>query len=539
MMQFKIGSLVFIAVLLASVLVFQMGATVNAQTTYLRLINPLTGDQQFNFTSNEKHVGDTFVVNITVVGVTNLYAWQVTVGWDPTMLNFSKISLPSDHVFAGQSFFPVGPIVESGSVLYGVSLGVGGNTFNGTGILAQLELRIAVQSSVPVSCNITFIGAPPVFPAETFLLDGRGADIAFTPEKAVFSYWPLPAKLMILPKTNTFYGNVTPPGSVFLLNVTVANVTNLFSWRVNITWDASMLNFSRAILPSDHVFAGQVIHATGPIASDRSVVYGNALDPGGNTFNGTVGTLFQLELKIITQSRFPVTCNITFERAPPYSPPDTFLRDRGGVDMLFEMENGTFTFLPPPSDIGITSLVPSTPGVNLSLPIPVKTVVGQGYNTTIYMTLRNQGVFTEYNVHVTVYWSNSTHVNQTIANVVVPQLPANNSLIVSLDWNTGSLAYGNYSISVYAEPVLGETNIQDNSYASTVQIHVGVPGDVTGTSAAVPDGRVDIRDITYVILKFQTTPQSPNWNPNADINNDGVVDIRDITFAILNFFKQE
>jgi len=66
---------------------------------------------------------------------------------------------------------------------------------------------------------------------------------------------------------------------------------------------------------------------------------------------------------------------------------------------------------------------------------------------------------------------------------------------------------------------------------------VNIAGDVTSVQPGVPDYIVDVRDITYLILRFQTTPNSPNWNPNADINNDGIVNMRDITIAILNFRK--
>ena len=50
---------------------------------------------------------------------------------------------------------------------------------------------------------------------------------------------------------------------------------------------------------------------------------------------------------------------------------------------------------------------------------------------------------------------------------------------------------------------------------------------------------VDMRDINYTILLFNTNSSSPNWKPNADINNDGTVNMRDIQIAILNFNKHE
>jgi hypothetical protein len=48
-----------------------------------------------------------------------------------------------------------------------------------------------------------------------------------------------------------------------------------------------------------------------------------------------------------------------------------------------------------------------------------------------------------------------------------------------------------------------------------------------------------MRDVNYLIQLFNTNPSSPNWKPNADVNNDGTVNMRDIQIAILNFNKHE
>jgi hypothetical protein len=51
----------------------------------------------------------------------------------------------------------------------------------------------------------------------------------------------------------------------------------------------------------------------------------------------------------------------------------------------------------------------------------------------------------------------------------------------------------------------------------------------------VKDGIINVRDINACINLFQTTPNSPNWNPDADVDKSEKVDIRDITFIILHF----
>ena len=70
-------------------------------------------------------------------------------------------------------------------------------------------------------------------------------------------------------------------------------------------------------------------------------------------------------------------------------------------------------------------------------------------------------------------------------------------------------------------------------------ISARVPGDISGPTQGVYDGTCNMRDIQYLILLFTTKPSSPNWNPNADINNDATVNMRDISIAILNFNKHE
>lgn len=51
------------------------------------------------------------------------------------------------------------------------------------------------------------------------------------------------------------------------------------------------------------------------------------------------------------------------------------------------------------------------------------------------------------------------------------------------------------------------------------------------------DGHVDTRDIAFLISLFNTTPTSPNWNPNADLNKDLKVSMRDISIACQDFGK--
>lgn len=161
-----------------------------------------------------------------------------------------------------------------------------------------------------------------------------------------------------------------------------------------------------------------------------------------------------------------------------------------------------------------------------------KTVVGQGFSASINVTVANQGGYTE-------TFNATAYVNTTIIASQNVTLSVGNSTTVMFTWNTTGFAYGNYSISAYAWPVPGENNTANNNLTCNVPVHVGVPSDISGPTQGIYDGTCNMRDIQYLILLFNTNPSSPNWKPNADINNDGTVNMRDIQIAILNFNKHE
>jgi len=162
----------------------------------------------------------------------------------------------------------------------------------------------------------------------------------------------------------------------------------------------------------------------------------------------------------------------------------------------------------------------------------LKTVVGLGCSLDISVTATNSGDYPE-TFNVTLY-ANSTQVEMQPV-----MLEAGVSTTITFKWNTTGFACGNCTMSACAQPVPNETDIVDNNVTCIVSVHVGVPGDISGPTQGVYDGITNMRDISYLILLFTTKPSSPNWNPNADINNDATVNMRDISIAILNFNKHE
>ena len=298
-------------------------------------------------------------------------------------------------------------------------------------------------------------------------------------------------------------------------------------------WDLTSIGFSDA----DSTSAGAV--ATVRVAAGETVTV---------TFNNTQRARYDVTIAAhcITEGK-DVSVAITEDGAPTGS----------NTPYTFTGLTGTHTFTVPGTDAsghpfkqwdtGETSTTitvssrgtykayyrtPPVHAVAVNNIRPSKTVVGQSYSQNITGTVLDLGDYPEA-FNVTVYANATTIGSENIT------LSAGNSMSVAFTWNATGFAYGNYTISSVADIVPNEADTTDNDYTSNVVVHVGVPGDISGPVQGVYDGKVDMRDISYLVLRFNSKPGSTNWNPNADINNDATVNMRDISIAILNFNKHE
>jgi parallel beta-helix repeat protein len=153
---------------------------------------------------------------------------------------------------------------------------------------------------------------------------------------------------------------------------------------------------------------------------------------------------------------------------------------------------------------------------------PSKTVVGQGQNVTITVSVQNQG-WDGQTTNVTVYVN--TTIVSTFKNVT---LAGRSQTTVNFTWQTSAFARGNYTITTLADPVQNETDIRDNTLTYG-RIVVTITGDING------DGTVNILDAIILSNSFLATRGTQSWNPNADLNNDDVVNILDAIILANNF----
>ncbi len=486
--------------------------TVSTVSTSLVMMNVLDGTNNFFFTTATKNVGDTFVINVTANNAVNVGTWQVLITWDASLLSFQSFVLPSDNILAYSS--PISSITPgSGSLACGATLGPGFTTgFTGSGRLGVLILKIIqgvggppLPSMVSCALNFTNIGT------DTYLLDPSLNSLAFTPVNGHYSY-SVPILAIINPVDGTNFFNLTGKamGDTFTINITVTNVVNLDVWQVALQWNPSLLTFVSITLPSDHVFHDKSPVTAGPdLSVPGQMIYGVSEGPGQTGFTGS-GVLAQVTLRIQSAGQSP----ISFEGVSS----DTYLLATSLADIPFIPVNGTVNI--GTHDVAVTNVLSS------------KTVIGKGYEGNVTITVQNQGNFTE-SFNVTNYANTVSYFLQNVT------LASGNFLILTLSWDTTGFAYGNYTVSSRADVVSSEANTTNNNSTCTYPVHVGVPGDVSSSTLGVYDGVVNMRDIAYLVSLFYTHPGSPNWNPNADVNNDGVCNMKDIAIAILYFNQHE
>jgi hypothetical protein len=144
-----------------------------------------------------------------------------------------------------------------------------------------------------------------------------------------------------------------------------------------------------------------------------------------------------------------------------------------------------------------------------------KAVIGEGYASFIVVTVANNGNYTE-NFNVTAY-TNATVIGRQLVTLI-----SANSTTLTFTWNTTGFAKGNYTISAYAEPILGETDFDDNNFTDG-WVAVTWLGDSNG------DFVVDEDDLWHFCGAFIDYYKIPKWlDANCDFNNDGKIDEDDL-----------
>jgi len=143
------------------------------------------------------------------------------------------------------------------------------------------------------------------------------------------------------------------------------------------------------------------------------------------------------------------------------------------------------------------------------------TYAGSIINITV--TVKNDGkIGVSETFNVTVKYDLNIIETKPVVN-----LAQETNTTLTFNWNTTGLVPGNYTISAEASIVLDELNTDNNIFIDGT-MRIKVVGDING------DGSVNIDDLTLLTQAFGSTPTSPNWNSDADLNKDNLVNALDL-----------
>jgi hypothetical protein len=152
---------------------------------------------------------------------------------------------------------------------------------------------------------------------------------------------------------------------------------------------------------------------------------------------------------------------------------------------------------------------------------PMKTIVGQGMTISFSALVRNFGTLDE-NVSIAAYTNGIPLAAQTDFSV-----PHRGFLIVNFTWNTSSFDMGNYLISVQADAVPDEIEVDDNVLACSVVL--GTISDINN------DGTVNMSDLYDIALSYGAIIGQTDYVPNCDINDDSIINMLDLYVAAIHY----
>jgi len=246
--------------------------------------------------------------------------------------------------------------------------------------------------------------------------------------------------------------NVAAPGESFDVNVTVTNVTDLYAFDINMTFNPSILNCTGVEEGAFLKQAGATWWFEPDIRNDKGyVLFGNSLFPAPSAGANGNGTLATITFKVLAEGTSSLDFSMTALNT----------LDEEGVSqpIAHTRVEGTFIY-PLNRDVAVTDVSASPSSVTA------------GQSVSVNVTVKNEGSINE-TFSVAIFYD-STEIGKK----TVTDLASGNSQTLSFSWDTTGVDEGTYTIKAVAGPLSGETDIEDNTNSEVV-VTVTVPPPTT------------------------------------------------------------
>ena len=306
----------------------------------------------------------------------------------------------------------------------------------------------------------------------------------------IFQNTPTPINLTASAGNNTVYGNIISSQATLTLNIG-ANGNNVFG--NSISGSQVLLNMTNS--------RGNNFYHNNFLASIQLTVlaagnnnWDNGYPSGGNYWSNYAG----VDMKSGTGQNLPGNDG---KGDTPYVV-DSNNTDRYPLMKPWPLATGHC--------VAVTSV------------LTAKTVIGQGFNCSLTVNVADRGEYNE-TFSVTAY-ANATGLGTQQVN----NLNATCQTVLVFTWKTAGLAYGNYTVGAFAQPVAGQADVSGNDFTLGL-MKVTIPGDIDGNF------RVQLSDLVLLAQAYGSRAAVSNWNPNGDIDGNGVVGLSDLVILAQHY----
>jgi len=447
-------------------------------------------------------------INLTVV----CGGWQFKLIYNKNYLNATRAGYTAgskSDFFKNITTMPLSPSFcpynsTHNYVLHGESWMMGDMRSPGYGSLAWIEFEIIAEpqagDEITATLDIASSHHPPT--SDTYALDQDGNEIPLTVQNCLYKFTstetpppPPPVGTTLYVEPSEIINSTMLPSSVFSINITILNVTDLKICQFNLTYNPNIIGWM-----STRTFKVENQTPTAKLMVDDEL--------------GFIWMKLTYPVSVDALTPTPIVKIKFYVKAlgaTPLNLHDTELFNSENQPIEHTVKNGYFCTLI--RDIAI---------VNITLE---RNWTYKGWPLNITVTLRNKG-------NVSETFTVATYYNQTlIGNLTVSNLPSGNETTITFVWNTeNTTPCNNYTIAAKASVVPFEFNTVDNELTDG-NVKIRYLGDVNG------DDKVDVRDVYTVSDAFGSYPGNPRWNYAADVDPNLKIDVKDI-FTVASHFGQ-
>jgi hypothetical protein len=288
---------------------------------------------------------------------------------------------------------------------------------------------------------------------------------------------------------------VGPPpkiGEAFNVDITIADVMDLYTWQVGLTFDSTVLE-ALGITEGEFLKRGGVptLWTPGSIDNTNGIIHYSACSiTGPNPGVDGSGQLMSVTFEVKTSGEstlVPTDVLLLYSDLTPIEPVNTV---EGSVTIYSQ-------------DIAILSVTTSATEAYPTWTVPID----------ITVAVENQGTRTE-TFDVTVYAN-------TVAIETKPvTLDAGATTTLVYNWNLASVTEDTYTIRAEATILYGEIDTADNVLTDGT-VTIKHPGDANG------DDILNAYDLGILAQAWGTSVGQTLYDPRADFNGDETIDTLD------------